>query len=252
VRSRYQQRSGQQLYHSRDESAEYWERDHELERDRERERYDPHKRVWEHEAAARESGPRDWEAREAAGRQPDSPPYTSRALPVPRGSAGGGEMDAAAYMPPSQRIRDDYRDGSGAVGAGPPPGSSYSRIGRSDTPGSGSGSGIEKADIPSRPDSRGANYTTQAYERAYRLRPVNPSQQMDDRHFIQEDGRSGADTYASSGKRHRNEMEVDSVEGENVGEGGLSGGPAKYPVQDRGAKRLQRGIDSQEDERMES
>ena len=203
-----------------------------------------------------------------------SPPHSvhrSRSSQLDRG-------DYDSHVPPPPRSREDPTYYHHDVHGGP----GYPRLARSETPGSGSGSGGGMPDIPSRPDSRSQYYNERDRVRpsSYRLRPVAPPNE--DMDFVHEDGRSSQSRNAAaagpsaagtggnfpasdqgrpgleSRKRNRNDMEVDSDN--DVADGPSTAGNAMYSSarlqDDRGTKRYhrehhpRRSVDNHEDARM--
>lgn len=124
---------------------------------------------------------REWEERELRERELN---YSN----TRREPSTGMHSPPAVHRPreyPEQhhsRMREEYYDPSG------PSGGAYSRVSRSGTPGSGSGSASVGAnEVPSRPNSRGGYFDDRS--RGYRLRPVNPGHPTKESEFY-EDGRS--------------------------------------------------------------
>ncbi|KAJ3782401.1 hypothetical protein GGU10DRAFT_363937, partial [Lentinula aff. detonsa] len=271
------QRLGPGTYINRDDP-----RSREIERERERE--------WERERDVRErelnySNARQRERDSVAGGM-RSPPSVHRTRP----SSSSMDFPEQQQHIASSRMREDYyhETGLGPGGAsGGGSGGIYSRVSRSGTPGSGSGSTSAGGnDGPSRPDSRNGYFEDRS--RGYRLRPVNsglPTNEEQTLDFVHEDGRSQSrDRSSATGvgfssqhhesadsggrvisrrerenkdakSRNRGEMDIDT-EDEPAGAistmstyaGGIS------DERDRGAKRYHRGNgdDNIEDVRMGS
>ncbi|KAJ3722633.1 hypothetical protein C8R42DRAFT_667453 [Lentinula raphanica] len=171
------QRLGPGTYINRDD-----QRSREIERERERE--------WEQE--------RDRELSYSNTRQREREPVAGSIrspLSVHRTRTSSAMDYPDQHHIPSSRMREEYYHDSPLGPSGASAGGSggiYSRVSRSDTPGSGSGSNSAVGnDVPSRPDSRSGYFEDRS--RGYRLRPVNsgiPTNEEPGLDFVHEDGRS--------------------------------------------------------------
>ncbi|KAJ4479240.1 hypothetical protein J3R30DRAFT_2737127 [Lentinula aciculospora] len=181
----------------------------------------------------------------------------------------------------SSRAREEYYHETtlGPSGTSSGSGGIYSRVSRSGTPGSGSGSNSAGAN-ESRPDSRSGYYDDRS--RGYRLHHINagpPTNEEPTLDFVHEDGRSQSRDHSSatgagfpaqhresadsggrvdsrrdreskdSKRKNRGDMEIDTEDGATGVMSSYTGGMSDE--RDRGAKRYHRGTDDHiEDVRM--
>ncbi|KIK67763.1 hypothetical protein GYMLUDRAFT_68787 [Collybiopsis luxurians FD-317 M1] len=160
-------------------------------------------REWEQERDPRERELNYSNARQRE-RDPNAGPMRSPSG-VHRSRAPSGIDYPEQHHIPSSRAREEYYHDpasgpSGANNGGG--GGAYSRVSRSGTPGSGSGSNSAGGanEIPSRPNSRGGYFDERS--RGYRLRPVNsghPTGEEPTIDFVHEDGRSQSRDRGGSG-----------------------------------------------------